>query len=212
MKKIICLILCIVFIFCSCIITNAESTTDCLYEDRFIEEYVREKYEFEEVIHRYKEVFYHYDDNGEIDWCLIYATNSSASQQETVDLKIDDFIIFSGSIILPFVVGYAVYDVANDKFVDLIDNYDELSNYDGLFDVLRTVEHSFIVGDADLDGVLSVMDASIIQSAIAEKNFFTQSSYTDYRTHESSNYYDVDDDGEISVMDATAIQMKIAKK
>ncbi len=207
MKKIICLMVCVVLIFCSCIITNAESTTDYLYEDRFIEEYV-----YQDVIHRYKEVYYHYNDNGEIDWCLIYATNSNASQQDTVDLKIDDFIVFSSSIIRPFVVGYAVYDVENDEYVDFIKDYDELSSYDGLFDVLRTVDHSFIIGDSDNDGVLSVIDASIIQSAIAEKNFFERSTYSDYRTHKSGNYYDVDDDGEISIMDATAIQMKLAKK
>ena len=207
MKKIICLMVCVVLIFCSCIITNAESTTDYLYEDRFIEEYV-----YQDVIHKYKEVYYHYNDNGEIDWCLINATASGVALDAAVYLKIDDFILSAGSFIYPFDLRYAVYDVKNDKFVDLIDNYDELSNYDGLFDILRTVEHSFIVGDGDKDGVISIIDANIIQSALAGKIDLNISRYTDNRTHKPSNYYDVDEDGEFSVMDATAIQMKLAKK
>ncbi len=60
-----------------------------------------------------------------------------------------------------------------------------------------------LLGDVDLDGVISVMDATEIQLAIAKRKTLTD---------EQKQFADTDFDGEISIMDATAIQLYVAKK
>ncbi len=63
------------------------------------------------------------------------------------------------------------------------------------------VEPDYIIGDADMDGVLSVLDATEIQMYKAE--FFILS-------EKQMKAADFDGDGEVSVMDATAIQFELA--
>ena len=60
-----------------------------------------------------------------------------------------------------------------------------------------------LLGDVDLDGVISVMDATEIQLAIAKRKTLTA---------EQEKFADTDRDGKVSVMDATAIQLFVAKK
>ena len=60
-----------------------------------------------------------------------------------------------------------------------------------------------LLGDVDLDGVVSIMDATEIQLAVAKKKTLTQ---------EQEKLADTDFDGEISIIDATAIQLFVAKK
>ncbi len=60
-----------------------------------------------------------------------------------------------------------------------------------------------LLGDVDGDGVISIMDATEIQLAVAKKITLTQ---------KQEKYADTDFDGEVSVMDATAIQLFVAKK
>lgn len=207
MKKIICILCVGIMLLSSCFAVTAEDITgtEYLFEDRFIEEYVKEG-----VRHSYKEVQYHYDNNSEVEWCLIYATASSVAQGSNEFLKFEDFVLVSSNVIRPFVLKYAVYDVKNDKFVDLIENYDDLPSYEGLIDVLRTLDESIIIGDADGDKVISVMDANMIQSVIARKTYFRRTTYSD-RRGVSGHFYDYDRDGDLSVLDATAIQMKLAQ-
>ncbi len=206
MKKIICILCVGIMLLSSCFAVTAEDITgtEYLFEDRFIEEYVKQG-----VHHSYKEVHYHYDNNGEVEWCLIYATASSIADGSNEFLKFEDFVLVSSDVIRPFDLKYAVYDVKNDKFVDLIENYDDLPNYEGLIDVLRTLDESIIIGDADGDKVISVMDASVIQFVIAGKTYFSRRTYSD-RRGVSGHFYDYNEDGAFNILDATAIQMKVA--
>ena len=59
-----------------------------------------------------------------------------------------------------------------------------------------------INGDADFDGELSILDATLIQMYIA--------GLVD-ETEVDLSVSDIDSDGDVSVMDATAIQLKIAR-
>lgn len=72
------------------------------------------------------------------------------------------------------------------------------------FVLLDQEVETYVCGDADNDGEVSVMDASAIQLVLASK-----------KTDEDGRLSirgDVDGDGELSVMDATAIQLFIAEK
>ena len=62
--------------------------------------------------------------------------------------------------------------------------------------------HDYLMGDTDTDGVVSIIDATLIQQRIAE---FALSSTID------ASAADVDSDGELTIMDATAIQLWLAE-
>ena len=61
--------------------------------------------------------------------------------------------------------------------------------------------NKFFVGDVDLDGKITIKDATMIQKALAD--LLTLS-------YESETLADVDRDGKITIKDATAIQKYIA--
>ncbi len=65
-----------------------------------------------------------------------------------------------------------------------------------------TTPTDYEIGDVDADGILSVLDATIIQRDVAKV-------YT--LTDEEKSRADVDTDGLVTVLDATAIQRKVAK-
>lgn len=208
MKRIICIFMFIIMVVCTCINTSAETATEGeLFKDIYLERYYREEHER----YTYKEVYYHYDINGEMDWCLVNGKCGGNWDARYCFLKFDDFVLVSTNPFRPFWMGYGVYDVKEDRFLDLVDNYDELSNYEGLYDVLKALDRSRLIGDGDKDGVISVIDANVIQSVIAGKMHFSPDHYTDKRGIKGE-FLDYDQDGVVSVIDATAIQMKLAKK
>ena len=61
--------------------------------------------------------------------------------------------------------------------------------------------NKFLVGDVDLDGKITIKDATMIQKALAD--LLTLS-------YESETLADVDRDGKITIKDATAIQKYLA--
>ena len=62
-------------------------------------------------------------------------------------------------------------------------------------------KHSYLLGDADCDGIVTVMDATRIQRRIAD--FEPEGGFDEYAA-------DTDADGEITVLDATLIQRYLA--
>lgn len=96
---------------------------------------------------------------------------------------------------------YMVFD--NSAPMDLMDFYKNNYKDDigGTFVIKAVSTDTALTGDADLDGAVSVMDATSIQRHLA--NLIT---FTDRQMYIS----DSDEDGVVSVFDATYIQMKIA--
>ncbi len=208
MKKIICILLAMMMLMSVLFVpAYAQEIEDSeyLYTDAFVEQYVGDR----EVLWKYKEVYYHYDNNNNVEWCLVHATASSIATNVAAYLKFEDFVLESSDIIRPFALKYAVYDVKKDEFVDLVDIYDEISNYEGLLDVLRTLDESVILGDTDGDGVITVLDATNIQRDIAQLESLFDN-YTD-RRGVRGRFSDYNNDGKTTIFDATAIQMKLAK-
>ena len=183
---------------------EGEIESNYLYEDKFIECYVGDGKRY-----NYEEVYYHYTDNKEIDWCLVKAEVGGGAFAILCYLKFNDFVLCSPSLSPPFDMKYAVYDVKKDIFVDLVNDYDELDQYDGLIDVLRELDRSIMLGDGDRDGKLTVLDATSIQMDLAGlKPLWDR--YTDHRGV-SGRFSDFDNDGVLSILDATGIQLKLAR-
>ena len=104
-----------------------------------------------------------------------------------------------------------------NKFVNIVDV--NPADYPGLSEAITVIYTSKQIGDIDGDKKLSVIDATVIQQALAGVVEFPVSDAcevsedTDWRARGLTklNYFsDFDKDGERTVMDATAIQMHLA--
>ena len=69
-----------------------------------------------------------------------------------------------------------------------------------------------ILGDADSDGDVTILDATRIQRWLAELCNMDGSDFTgNVLTADEKNTADADEDGDVTIMDATAIQRNIAE-
>lgn len=176
-----------------------------LFKDKFVEQY-----ELKEV-YIYKEVCYHYDSNGAIDWCLVHGEQGGMATDDIEELLFDDFVLYRYRGVGPFRMLYGVYDVSKSEFVDLYRDYDDLYKYDGLMDALKTLPESKLIGDCDDDGELSILDATQIQLILAKLTNARIEDYYDSSIGIFRSFGDFDRDGYVSIMDATAIQRRLAK-
>ena len=197
MKKLLATILVVIMIFSfSMIAVNAEVY---LYKEKFIEHEV----DVDDMgsLDYYDELYYHIDENGNIDWALLYA-DTSPFDEVGGEFRFADRIIVVNELSFPFTYKYGVYDVKEDKFV-AIDEYVDYSKYDDLEEYVNS-NLGYLVGDADNDNELSVLDATMIQMCIAELSSHKEKLWI-------NDICDLDCDYHITVLDATAVQLKIAK-
>lgn len=181
---------------------------DHIYEARFLELYG--DMIFSET-HDYDELYYHHDENGEIDWALIEQCSYNAPPWEY-------HRVFKGRVFMygdhrPISFRYGIYDVKEDKFYDIIDDKFDYSKYDELEEVFNTFNLGYLIGDSDRDGMLSVMDATLIQmslAGLADLDDVLIDYYREYSNGFPTYISDFDCDGERTIMDATGIQMKLA--
>ena len=156
---------------------------------------------------KYDEVYYHTDETGEIDWALVYAYNGFGFEDVITDGVIGGRYIYLPSPEHPFTVRYAVYDIKEDHFYDLVD-YDYLKptdvfeRYDGLYEVWQALDLSemsleMICGDANGDRSTDIVDATWIQRYLV-------SLVSKYDIAETAA--DVDGDGDVTIIDSTCIQ------
>ena len=218
MKKVISLIL--VFSVIIGLITVSivvGSATTQYYMDEF------ENYLFNSESHgfniglTYKELYYHYGEDNETqtpDWVLLQG--GIPYTPSPCYAIVGDYCISRDSLWTPYDLGLFVYVPKEEKFYE----FEEALKLD--FGVLEAalgscVENGYndfyLIGDADLDAKLTVLDATYIQSAIAQIIDFSREDEIqgrcvlgDYVRYLS----DFDRDGERTVLDATAIQHKLA--
>ncbi len=230
MKKLISILLCTLLILSSVSVTafsatqteieQANDSSSYLYKDMFKQRYGFESYTDEHL--SYDELYYHNDENGDVDWALIYA-NAYNCPPWNYHIVFKDRVLMYGTC-TPFSFGYGLYDVKQDKFFDIISDSNHkyefnFNNYEGLEEVFESSKIGYPIGDADLDKVLSIADATFIQRVLAKISDFKYDDLVDYY-HGYKNWdelgypkyiSDVNCDGERDILDATAIQMKLAK-
>lgn len=187
---------------------------DQLFEARFLEIYGDD---ITSSSHSYKESYYHYDENGEIDWALIYECSYNSPPWEYHGVYKDRILMYGDYS--PFCFGYGIYDVKNDKFLDVFDTPNIFDKYEGLEEVLDAKKLGYPFGDADMDKELTILDATFIQRALADLCDFEYEDriewYYGYRSWSDLGYpkyiSDFDRDGERTIMDATTIQKALVR-
>ena len=179
--------------------TEPTEGKDYLYKDKFIEYEV----DIDDMgsLDFYDELYYHIDDDGNMEWALLYA-DTSPFDEVGGEFRFADRIIVVNEQSFPFTYKYGVYDVKEDKFV-AIDEYIDYTKYDGLQEYVY-INLGVLIGDADNDNELTIIDATMIQRNVAQICSYKEKYWMD-------DYCDLDKDHDITVMDATIIQRKLAQ-
>lgn len=219
MKKLISIILIIVLIMSVVSITAFAETKehDNLYEVLFVNRYLVNDHNIDIPYYVYDELYYHYDENGVIDWALIYECSYNSPPWNYHGIYKDRILMYGDYS--PFCFCYGIYDVKNDKFCDVLRSTIDFDEYEGLEEVLDAQKPGYPIGDADRDGDLTILDATEIQRFLAG---ITSLSYEDevlyyygYKSWDELSLpkyiSDYDRDGERTVMDATAIQKALVR-
>ena len=192
--------------------TADEATKD---EYLFLQKFIDiELYGYVDELIEYDEPYYHYDDNGNVDWAIVYAITPSSPEFCTYYIVVEDILIrdYPNN----WGVGYGIYSVEDDRFFPIEDVLDN-PKYKDIPEALRTIEAGEIIGDMDYDRKLTVKDATFIQSAIANIVEFPLEDRVDYETgnsdaitEELTYISDYNRDGKRDIKDATAIQRRVA--
>ncbi len=171
---------------------------DQLYHERFLEKYGYLTFYHEEYYHHVDES----DDNSDIDWVLVYGVTDIMEEPTENPITryriIEDLVYGTTYYYAPFETPYCVYDVAKDEFLDITKV--DFDDYKGLREAFCTGEHGVLIGDVDVDGVITIMDATEIQRSLAKLITLV----VNYRVA------DFDRSKSVDIMDATAVQKHIA--
>ncbi|MBE6737826.1 MAG: hypothetical protein E7566_04140 [Ruminococcaceae bacterium] len=236
MKKILCMVLIAVMLMSVCLITiSAEvvaensgetintpptSTADeadnwlffQLFSDRFAYPEDRDPVAF------YEELYYHYDENGNVEWALIYG---GKTLHEPWNMKccavLEDRVIRDPhKIIGVFSCDYGIYDVNKQDFFDIGTAMEDEKYHDEIYAYLNENNIGEIIGDMDNDRKLTVKDATYIQKCLANIIEFPESDavsadfwYTEGYGH-LAYISDFNRDDVRNIKDATAIQKYLA--
>ncbi len=211
MKKLLCILLSLTIVVSVCTISMFSSSAEVTYDyrDEFAKFALGDGYKYEEYVMstRYEEHYKYYseDNNTDIpDWIFGQGFSPFLTPGNCW-AYLGDYYVFSDSICDPFRLGYFVYVPQENKFYDLEEAWEmDFEGMDWLFSqcIKDRVYVFFVLGDADNDKVLSVMDATQIQKELAQ-----------LAKRKCPHYYiaDYTADERITIMDATAIQMKLAQ-
>lgn len=116
-----------------------------------------------------------------------------------------------GAVNIEQAFPYYIYDIKDNAFYSI--TAVELSDYEGLLDVLTKAGIARPIGDCDGDGLLDIIDATHLQRALAELcelDVETDSYWCGGIDGSMKRYSDMDGDSEVTILDATRIQRKLA--
>ena len=182
------------------------SASPYLYQARFEELYGSGYDRFD-----YQELYYHTDQNNELDWVLVYGMVPMSGPVDFTTI-VGNRVLHPGTMYMPFDACYGIYDVKEDKFIDA--GSADAKNYDGFLKVFDEIDDGRLIGDLDRDGDLSVIDVTILQRCEANMREYPDDdtfSLT-FEWGKSRYYSDFDRDGERSILDVTCLQRYLIGK
>lgn len=185
--------------------TPEPETQSGIYESRYLEQL---KTPDGNRTYSYRELYYHKDENGETDWALIEA-NAGTQPDMLVSAVVFGRVLTHTLSAVCFQFNYGIYDVIQDKFIDLVDIKDTPELYPGLYETVWNLKIGRPLGDADKDNDLTILDATTIQRYLAELETNEIESDIYWLGWDNPGYHlfsDYDRDDDITILDATAIR------
>lgn len=163
----------------------------------------------------YEEVYYHADPRfgyfNQHDWVLISGRSLVPTEGNYYGV-FDDVVMYSSED-YPFAFGYGVYDCAEDTYYSIAEAWNR--DYPDLHDVfinrIASETNVDLLGDADHDGNLTILDATMTQRFLVDMTDLEESSW--WFKHYGCNFgnrltslADYDADGSVDAIDVTRIQ------
>lgn len=199
---------------------NLYSFDDALFRDRFAYPYTYEsESKRDDDRETYEELYYHFRDDGTLDWVLTHTTDSNPQPWECY-IVLGSRVLHNQSGDLPFAFGYSVYDAVTGRFQSLLSAYEtyERGGYAGLAEAMDACHVGDRRGDTDGDGRLTIKDATQLQRYLAELEAFPSRDRVqgfDYRTEYTGSHplylSDYNRNGVRDIGDVTAIQKALAE-
>ncbi len=159
-------------------------------------------------------LYSHYEDSAQApSWVLVDGYGGRYLPADMLFGVFDDYYLY-GCSSRPSNFNYHVYITDEQKFYSLEDAWskDICSKEEIFTQYLMPEKCAYLIGDANNDKVLSVLDATIIQQAEAKISFLDDWIMASHVYGDKIVFStDFNRDGERSILDATAIQMKLAK-
>lgn len=228
-KIITAIILCIILILSLCVPAFAVSLDaamvganeipktipedECLYKELFLTQY-KDRIIAGAGEPEYYELYHHQNENGEVDYAIVFATIYPVAESFAYGVLGDRVIVCANISDGAFCLKYGVYIAEDNMFYPIEKLYEE-STYPEIREAFEKLNVGFLIGDMDNDNKITIIDATIIQRCLAEVDSFDrEDKLKDYfwATNETIGYIsDFDRDGERTIMDATAIQRHLAK-
>ena len=199
--------------------TKGGTTADCLRDDHNHYDYYADFLEYLEITedteHEYsKPLYYHYEDDADTpEWFLAYGYAGYFRPYDIIFGVFGDYYIYNCSS-YPSTFDYYIYVMDEKKFYTIEEIWDsDLCGKEEIFTKYLAPEgKAKLLGDADNDGELTVIDATLIQQA--EAQYFELEDWimaSQVYGEKIELFTDFDKDGERSVLDATAIQRRLAQ-
>lgn len=165
--------------------------------------------------HTYNGPLYsHYEDGAQApSWILVEGYGGKDLPYDILFGVFGDYYLY-GCSSTPSYFNYHVYMVDEQKFYTIENAWDkDICSKEEMFtEYLVPNKSAQLIGDANSDGELSILDATIIQQAQAKMCILEDWIMATHVYGEKIVFStDVDHDGDRTVFDATAIQMKLAK-
>ena len=224
MKKVFCLLVAILIVVTSIFAVSSLDTTRVESKNLYTEEF--KKYlnscglglnEDYDRWYMYSEYYYYYSDENNTDipeWVLAYGSYYGVEPSGCYGV-FDEYCLQEVDCSVPNKLGYYIYLPTENEFCPIERAWS--MNIDGIekafSECLVPKGIARVIGDADKDGKLSILDASQIQlelASLAERNDVAVGGLCVYG-EEMKYITDLDKDGEIGILDATAIQLKLAR-
>ena len=211
--------------------TEAATEPKDLYRERLKERYNLSEFDgdwYTYQLKSYKELYYHRDSSGEIDWALIQCYCNIATPVEMTAV-VGNRVLHPGTAYYPFDTTFGIYDVKNDKFIDpswsgqdylggkeaykydgFVRAFDEIVG-GGMGEPLADVDYrgkGRPLGDIDNNGELDITDVTMVQRCDAQIMEYpaTDELWLTYDYNGDHYYSDFNLDGERDIVDATCIQ------
>lgn len=180
--------------------------SDLKYEDKF-NLYFNRNYTGEILV--YDELYYHQSEDGTIDWALVSATSNLIEPKLTYAV-FGERVYTSNNIMSPFSIGYGIYDVDKDEFIDLcmVIKSGTQNEYNGLSEQVSSLKIGKLIGDMDGDDKISIKDATYIQKCLANINSFPDNDKIEglNLTEEIVFFSDFNRDGIRNILDVNDLQ------
>lgn len=191
---------------------------DYMFLNEFKKQYINKNSMIDSF--EYDEKFYHYNDDMEVDWALVYA-KTNCVEPLIVYAEFGNRVFAQYNADVPFTFGYGVYDVSENKFYDLCYVW-KSSKYYNLQEEFLNLKEGKLIGDMNNDNELTIVDATLQQKCLAGIDSFSENDEIRNRYSGAIAYNvmardkikylsDYNRDDMRTVDDSTAIQRDIAE-